>query len=276
MHALAVSLVEEGLELRAAGIRAPIVVLGAYYNRHQATSSPQRLTPVVYDEGDLERFARGGGAARTAHGRAREGRHRHEPARRAVDELPRVLARFGDLPALRLAGLCTHLASADLPDARRPSRRWTRSTRCMGRRGGEGFADLAHHVANSAAAVRFPARAARRRCGPGWRSTARCHPRHVALPGLEPALRLSTRIMALHDIAAGTPVSYGGLWRAARPSRDRDTAARLRRRLPAARPRTPQVLVGGRRVPIVGAVCMDMLMVDVTDVPPADAGLGAR
>jgi len=52
-NALAVSLVEEGLELRAAGVRAPIFVLGAYYNRHQDDVIAQRLTPVVYDLGDL-------------------------------------------------------------------------------------------------------------------------------------------------------------------------------------------------------------------------------
>ena len=50
-NALAVSLVEEGLELRAAGIRAPIIVLGAYYNRHQDEVLAERLTPVVYDRG---------------------------------------------------------------------------------------------------------------------------------------------------------------------------------------------------------------------------------
>ncbi len=48
-NALAVSLVEEGLELRAAGIRAPIFVLGAYYNRHHDEVLAERLTPVVYD-----------------------------------------------------------------------------------------------------------------------------------------------------------------------------------------------------------------------------------
>ena len=98
--------------------------------------------------------------------------------------------------------------------------------------------------------------------------------RHVAVADLEPALRLSTRIMAIHDIAVGTPVSYGGLWRAARPSRVATLPLGYADGYPR-HVRDAQVLVGGRRVPIVGAVCMDMLMIDVTDVPPADAGLGA-
>ena len=117
-NALAVSLVEEGLELRAAGIRAPIFVLGAYYNRHQDEVSAERLTPVVYDVGDLERFGGSGRSPRASaidvHVKVDTGMSRLGVA---VDQLPGVLARFDDLPALRLAGLCTHLASADLPDA---------------------------------------------------------------------------------------------------------------------------------------------------------------
>ena len=116
-NALAVSLVEEGLELRAAGIRAPIFVLGAYYNRHQDDVIAQRLTPVVYDMGDLERF----GAAAARRGRRIDVHIKVDTGMSrlgiAVDQLPAVLARFDDLSALRLAGLCTHLASADLPDA---------------------------------------------------------------------------------------------------------------------------------------------------------------
>jgi alanine racemase len=97
--------------------------------------------------------------------------------------------------------------------------------------------------------------------------------RHVAIADLEPTLRLSTRIMALHEIPAGTPVSYGGLWRAARPSRIATLPVGYADGYPR-HVRDACVLVGGRRVPVVGAVCMDMLMIDVTDVPPADAGLG--
>jgi alanine racemase len=88
----------------------------------------------------------------------------------------------------------------------------------------------------------------------------------VPVPGLEPALRLTTRLMALREIPAGTPVSYGGLWRAARPSR----IATLPVGYADGYPRHVQgaeVLLRGRRVPVVGAVCMDMMMIDVTEVP---------
>jgi alanine racemase len=271
-NALAVSLVEEGLELRAAGIRAPVFVLGAYYNRHQDDVIAQGLTPVVYDIGDLERF----GAAAARRGRRIDVHIKVDTGMSrlgiAVDQLPGVLSRFEDLSALRLAGLCTHLASADLPDGGVTEQALDRFEACIEQARREGFTDLAHHAANSAAAVRFP-RARLAAVRPGLALFGAMPSRHVAIADLEPTLRLSTRIMALHDVPAGTPVSYGGLWRAARPSRIATLPVGYADGYPR-HVRDACVLVGGRRVPVVGAVCMDMLMIDVTDVPPADAGLG--
>src|SRR5262245_26120993 len=272
-NALAVSLVEEGLELRGAGIRATIVVLGADYNRQQDGRTAQRLTPGDYDVGDLERF--GAPAARRGrridvHVKVDTGMSRLGVA---VADLPAVLARFGDLSALRLAGLCTHLASADLPDAAVTDDALDRFDACLELARREGFTDLAHHAANSAAAVRFP-RARLAAVRPGLALYGAMPSRHVAVADLEPTLRLSTRIMAVHDIAVGTPVSYGGLWRATRPSRIATLPVGYADGYPR-HVRDASVLVGGRRVPVIGAVCMDMMMVDVTDVPPADAGLGS-
>ena len=218
-NALAVSLVEEGLELRAAGIRAPIVVLGAYYNRHQDDVIAERLTPVVYDMGDLERF--GAAAARRGRridvhvkvdtGMSRLGvAGRRAAARAGARSRPAGAAAGGAVHALRVGRSAGRAAS--------PSRRSTSSTAASSRRARAGFTDLAHHAANSAAAVRFP-RARLDAVRPGLALSARCRPVTWRSPDLEPALRLSTRIMAIHDIAVGTPVSYGGLWRAARPSR---------------------------------------------------------
>ncbi|HEY7373203.1 MAG TPA: alanine racemase [Polyangia bacterium] len=272
-NALAVSLVEEGLELRAAGIRAPIFVLGAYYNRHQDDVIAQRLTPVVYDVGDLERF----GAAAARRGRRIDVHVKIDTGMSRlgvpVDELPAVLARFDDLSALRLAGLCTHFASADLPDATVTEQALDRFDVCMEQARRAGFTDLAHHAANSAAAVRFP-RARLSAVRPGLALFGAMPSRHVAIADLEPTLRLATRIMALHDIPTDTPVSYGGLWRASRPSRIATLPVGYADGYPR-HVRDACALVGGRRVPVVGAVCMDMLMIDVTDVPPADAGLGS-
>jgi alanine racemase len=264
-NALAVSLVEEGLELRAAGIRAPILVLGAYYNRHQDDVLAERLTPVIYDWGDLDKF----GAAAARRGRRVDVHVKVDTGMSrlgiAVGALDATLARLRGLPSLRLAGLCTHFPSADLPDPRTSEEALGRFEACLARAAQAGFQNLVNHAANSAASVRFP-HARLDVVRPGLALYGAMPSKAVSLPGLEGALCLRTRVMAVHEITPGTAVSYGELWRARRPSR----VATLPIGYADGYPRRVQdaaVLLGGRRVPIIGAVCMDMLMIDVTDLP---------
>jgi alanine racemase len=268
--ALAVSLVEEGLELRAAGVRAPIVVLGAAFNRHQNEVLEERLTPVVYDPGDLDRFA----AAATKRGRPAAIHIKVDTgmSRLGVStaELPALLDRVEELPGVTLAGLCTHFASADMPDSAPTDEALARFAPCLGLASRRWPGTLTNHAANTAAAVRFP-KTRLDAIRPGLALYGTVPSPHVSVPGLEPALRLSTRIMATHEIDAGTAVSYGGIWRAARPSR----IATLPLGYADGYPRhvhAAEVLVRGTRVPIVGVVCMDMFMIDVTDVPGAGVG----
>ncbi len=263
--ALAVSLVEEGLELRGAGIRAPILVLGAYYNRHQDDVLAERLTPVVYERGDLERFA----AAAGRRGRRADVHIKIDTGMSrlgiAVDELEATLARFQDVPSLRLAGVCTHFASADVPDPRTSEEALRRFGACLVRVAEAGFQDLVNHAANSAASVRFP-HARLDAVRPGLALYGAMPSQTLPLPGLEGALSLRTRVMAVHEIAAGVAVSYGELWRAPRPSRVATLPIGYADGYPR-HVRDATVLLGGRRAPIIGAVCMDMLMIDVTDLP---------
>jgi alanine racemase len=268
--ALAVSLVEEGLELRSAGVRLPIVVLGAFYNRHQDDVIHESLTPVIYDEGDLQRFAaassrRGGRLAlhlKVDTGMSRLGF--------SIDALPAALAAARDLGSLEIAGLCTHLASADLADREVTDGALGRFADCVALARRQGLGRLENHAANSAAAVRFPA-ARLDAVRPGLALYGAMPSAEVTLPGLEPALRLTTRIMALHEIAPGTPVSYGGVWRAARRSRVATLPIGYADGYPR-HVRGAVTLVRGVRAPVVGTVCMDMTMVDVTDVPGAALG----
>jgi alanine racemase len=271
-NALCVSLVEEGMELRAAGLRAPIVVLGAYYDNRYAEVLDERLTPVIYDLGDLERFA----AAAARRGRRVDVHVKVDTGMSrlgiATAEVPRLFARMGALPALRLAGLCTHFASADLVEPDATEQALARFRECLDRARAEGFKDLMNHAANSAAAVRFPeARLDAVRPGLALYGAMPSPVVASALPEIEPALRLSTRVMAVHEIAVGTTVSYGGIWRASRPSRIATLPLGYADGYPR-HVRDAFALVRGRRVPIVGAVCMDMLMVDVTDVPSTVIG----
>jgi len=93
----------------------------------------------------------------------------------------------------------------------------------------------------------------------------------VARADLEPVLSLRTRIMALHRVRPGAAVSYGGGWRAGRES----AIATLPIGYADGYPRHiegAEVLVRGKRAKVVGAVCMDMMMIDVTDIDGAAVG----
>src|SRR5581483_7306220 len=188
-HALAVSLVEEGLELRAAGVRAPILVLGAYYNRHQDEVLAERLTPVIYDRGELERFAAAAkrlGRPVDVHLKLDTGMSRLGVA---PAELAAVLTGLREAPQLRLAGLCTHFASADADDPAATDAALALFQTAVGQARQLGFAHAVRHAANSAAAVRFTA-ARLDAVRPGLALYGAMPSPVVQLPGLEPALAL--------------------------------------------------------------------------------------
>jgi alanine racemase len=272
--ALAVSLVEEGLELRAAGIRAPIVVLGAYFADRHGDVLEEGLLPVVYDPGDLERFAAAAAAARriaAVHLKVDTGMSRLGVAPEA---LPAVLERAAAYPSLKITGLATHLPCADAPDPQPTEQALAAFRRCLQMAShaisGVGPAGLCAHAANSAAAVRFPGLrfdAVR----PGLALYGVLPAATVSVAGIEPAMKLTTRVMAVREVAAGVSVSYGGVWRAARPSRIATLPVGYADGYPR-HVKDAEVLIRGRRAPIAGAVCMDMMMADVTDVPGADIG----
>lgn len=262
---LAVSLVEEGLELRAADIRAPVVVLGAYYDGRHADVVSENLVPVVYDPAELPHLAAAAAAQHRRldiHLKVDTGMSRLGIA---VDDVPAVLDRIAGLPSLRLAGLCTHFASADAVDTAATGAAIQQFRGCVEVARARGLGPLVNHAANSAAAVRIPASrfdAVR----PGLALYGAAAAPRAALPEVEPAMRVTTKIMALRQIPAGTTVSYGGLWRAARPTQVATVPIGYADGYPR-HVRGAEVLVRGRRVPVIGAVCMDMMMIDVTDIP---------
>ena len=267
---LAVSLVEEALELRAAGVRVPITVLSAYYDRCHGQVLDEDLTPVVYEPSDLDLFSQ----AAVARGRLCDVHIKVETGMNrlgiAPERLRRLFGEMGRYPGIRLVGLSTHLASADGLDEDPTKRALAIFRDCLSEAQRHGYSSLTNHAANSAAAIRF-ADARFQAVRPGLALFGAMPSAVVSLPGLEPALRLSTRVMAIRNVAPGETVSYGGEWRAARPSIVGTLPIGYADGYPR-HVRGAETLLRGKRVPVVGVVCMDMMMVDVTDVPGAAIG----
>jgi alanine racemase len=174
---------------------------------------------------------------------------------------------------VRLVGLMTHFAEAEAEDpafAREQLARFAEAARDLA---AAGIPAPIRHAANSAGLLCLP-EARLDLVRPGIMLYG-CHPRGPRggpEPMLRPALRFRTAISQIHDVVRGESVSYGRTFVAPRdltvatlPAGYADGVGRLLSN-------RGHVLIRGRRVPIVGRVCMDMTMVDVTGVPDARLG----
>ena len=282
VDALAVSLVEEGLELRGAGITCPILVLAAYYGHTHSEVLEEGLTPVIYDVGELQRFGSAPRRRRPKHGQAEAaGGQQRWPVHAKIntgmnrlgiqpEALPAFLEMAARYPHLELTVLCSHFASADMKRPGATREQIARFEHCLSVAAAHGVVPDVVHAANSAAAVRFP-EARYRAIRPGLALYGAMPSAVVARPELEPVLSLRTKIMALHDVVAGQGVSYGGLWRPARKARVATLPIGYADGYPRHISRA-EVIIRGRRAPVVGAVCMDMMMIDVSRIPGASVG----
>lgn len=281
---LGVALVEEGLELRAAGVTAPILILAGAYDDAWDVLLRHRLTPIL---SSLDHLAALAAAARALRVRAEAhlevdtgmGRLGVAPA-----ELPAILGALRDAPEVTLSGLCTHFAGADTDDDEGNDRQVRLFHGAADALAAAGMTPCLH-ATNSAGTLRVPGvRQDLARPGImlyGYLSYGPelpvPEPARGAAERLRPALSWRTEIIHTKEVAAGTRISYGGHWAAPRRSRIATLpvgyADGYDRRL-SGRPGygMAEVLLRGRRAPVVGTVCMDMIMVDVTGVPGATTG----
>lgn len=261
---LCVALVQEGIELRRAGIDAPILVLTEQPDDAAADIVAHDLTPTVYRRTFLDALVAEQPVDLPVHlmvdtGMQRVGTHPHAAASVAAAIAQRA-------PALRLEGVYTHFAIAD--DCHPDAIEFTDGQLAKLGRVLEQLPPIPMvHAANSAAALaRRDARLSMVRTGiavygisPGPGVDHLCG-------DLRPAMELKARVSFVKQVRSGSRISYG-----LRHRFDRDTtvatipigyADGVPRRLHAV---GGTVLIGGRRCPIVGAVTMDQLMVDCDD-----------
>ena len=267
-----VALLEEAVELREAGIVAPILVMGGHYGNAHDEVLARGLVPVVHDLGQIEAFAR---VVRSAETPGPVGVHLKVDTGMArlgvtMAALPALAAKLAQMPEVRVDGLMTHLACADAPtvdQTREQMRLFDQATALLAR---HGVRPTVRHAANSAALLRAEARLDAVRPGIALFGVSPSIGGGTTLTHeLRPVMRVRTEIVALREVEAGAPAGYGATWHAARPSSiatlPMGYADGLSRRLG----NRGHVLVRGKRAPIVGAVSMDMTMVDVTEIDGA-------
>ena len=268
---LAVACLEEAAELRQAGVRAPILILGVTLPRYAGELLAWDAAQAV---GDLETgralsaAAVAAGRTLTIHVKADTGMSRlgflcdEAHLDRAAGEIAALCA----LPGLRAEGIFTHFSDADGCEAY-TMRQFTRFLDLLDKLSARGVTFEIRHCAASAAMLNYP-------CThldmvrPGIALYG-----HYPAPGMEytcpllPVMTLKTRVAAVRDLPAGTCVSYGRTATLARDSRLAvlpvgygDGYFRL---FSNGQP----VAIRGKKAPVVGRVCMDLTMVDVSDIP---------
>ena len=271
---LGVATADEALELRAAGITAPILIFAEVPESALAeliaagvdltASSPRFLRAASREAARL-------GCPARFHLKIDTGMHRIGVA---PEEAARTLLEAEELPALELAGVFTHFATADVEgdwDADVQLRRFEKALAAI--RNADIDIPLVH-AANSAATVLIPeARYDMVRVGISLYGlyASEDTPRHIKL---RPVMSVKARTTLVKTIATGEGVSYGLIYRAPKPTRIATLPLGYADGMPRRLSNRLEFLLtrDGRRVPQVGRICMDQLMAEVPDAEQVEVG----
>ncbi len=264
---LACADIEEGVQLRDAGIQVPILVFGALSTSDLAGVVDRELTPTVSSPSAataLQAVAAQRGVRLRCHLKIDTGMNRfgfrHD---NLASTLPSVLAS----PNLVFDAVYTHFATAECPGHALYRTQGERFAEALATLARLGLRDVERHTANSAALLHDH---------DSWYDAVRpglllygVVPPDIALPaGLEvrPVMSLRSRVVAVKGMHVGETSGYGARFAAKRPTRVAIVPAGYADGLDVRLSGVGHVLVRGQRVPIVGSVCMDSITIDVTDV----------
>ncbi len=275
---LAVSNLEEAVQLRRGGIRTPVLILGYTPPEYADTMVFMDLTQEIHSMDyarALEERLRGTNYILNVHLKLDTGMGRIGfLAYGGHSELAQLQA-FSQLTHLRAEGVFTHFSAADsrlADDEAYTETQYARFQAALAELEGYGIQPALRHCANSAVTILHPEYSLD--MVRGGIALYGCAPDRdcAGLLDLRPVMTLRTTIAQLRDVAAGTPISYGRTFTAPHDLRmavlpvgyadglSRSLSGRARFRL------------HGTDVPVIGRICMDMCMVDITDVPQAKVG----
>ena len=284
----------EGVELREAGIRQPILVLTGFWPGEEEEILRHRLTPTIIRVEQLRLLERA--AAKFAKTPLRRGRapcgksgaiaEFHLKIDSGMNRLgiqPADVARFlralSDCSHLRLAGTFTHFASSEVFTSDQTEQQEHAFAGVLERLRAARISPGIVHLANSAAIAARPSTWADMvRPGALLYGYHQFYDPHEMKPEMEaklpsrPVLSLRARIISLKEVPAGQGVGYNARFVTRRPSRIAVIAAGYADGLVRQRTNRGEVIVRGRRAPLVGTISMDLAMVDVTDLPDARVG----
>lgn len=270
---LAVSCFDEAMELRAAGIGAPILILGITPPELTYELVEQNLTQTVGDmetAREMARLLNSAGRKLRIHVKLDSGMGRLGFIA-GREETPGELAELLAMACFEAEGVFTHFAVSDVPGdpfTKEQFAVFTDTVDAVEKETGHCFA--IRHCANSGAVINYRELS----CDmirPGILAYG-VLPGPGEFPGLAPVMELKTRVSAVTEHKKGDSVSYGRTFIAPRDMRLAVLPIGYADGLHRSLSDRMEVLIGGQRAKQVGRICMDMCMVDVTDLPGVAAG----
>lgn len=263
---LAIAIVDEGIELRNAGFTCPIQVLGGTAEAQMEQVIDYDLIQTVFDPAIAFQFSRIAvkkGKRVTLHLKVDTGMGRVGVR---PEEAGDVAAAIFTLPNVELEGLMTHLATADEKDKSYTMEQAARYRLALENIEKRGIKIKIKHIANSATIIDLPDLSFDM-VRPGIMSYGLWPSGDVDQTfDIRPVLSWKARVIFVKDVPEETGISYGKTFVTAKPSRIATLPLGYADGLSRALSNKGEVLIKGQRVPIVGRVCMDQCMIDVSNV----------
>ncbi len=264
--AFGVATVEEGVELRQAGIRAPVLVLAGIYAGQSEEVAQNRLTPVICDLEMLRQVE----AAVLRRGRTLNFHLKVDTGMGRIgllaSEIDSWLPSLREVRALRLEGVLSHFSQAESVSGEYTQSQLESFLSLLERLKEEGHEPSVVHMANSAAVITLP-RAHFSLVRPGLLLYGIYPSPHMTgIIELKPVLSWKTRILQVKKVPHSSRISYRGTFVTQRESLIATLPVGYADGYNRLLSNRGEVLVHQQRAPIVGAVCMDLTMVDVTAI----------
>lgn len=265
---------EEALELREAGIKKPILILGIVFEEHLEALAREEIRIAVCTLELAVKFAEAGKKlGKTVHihlavdtGMTRIG---FKDGRESLGEIKAI----SELENLEIEGLFTHFARADEYDRAPAMVQLERYLRFADMLEGEGVSIPIRHCSNSAGIIRIPeANLNVVRAGITIYGIYPSDEVERDIVKLAPVMELKSRVSYVKDVEKGCEISYGGTYVTDRLTRLATIPVGYADGYPRLLSNKGWVLIHGKKAPICGRVCMDQFMVDVTDIPDVKSG----
>lgn len=263
-----VSSVAEAMELRQAGLKKPILILGHTPVEGFSRAVDLEIRIAIFkwsDALELSRVAEIRG--KTAHIHLAVDTGMSRIGFEATEESADICAKIAGLPGLHIEGLFSHFATADCADLSRSREQAERFDAFHAMLADRGLVIPIRHLNNSAGLMNFTTQYDLVRSGI---VTYGLYPSDEVEPGLlplKPALSWYSRISHIKLLPPGRQISYGGTYVTQRPTRVATVTVGYADGYFRSLSGKFYVLIRGKRAPILGRVCMDQMMVDVTDIP---------